>query len=73
VRDAKVLGGWSQRGRQDLGAAIAANRLWTARAGPIGQPIQALAGVPLAPGDYGRPRDAQLLGDGGVADPLGGQ
>jgi hypothetical protein len=73
MRDAEALGRWGKRGGQDLSAAVPANRLGAARAGPIGQPIQALAGVPLAPGDHGRPRDAQLLGDGGVADPLGGQ
>jgi hypothetical protein len=73
MRDTKLLGGRGQRGSQDLGAAVAANRLRPAWAGPIGQPIQAFTGVALAPGDHGRPTDAQLLSDGGVADPLGAQ
>ena len=68
-----MLGGRRQGGGQDLGAAVAADGLRPARAGPIAQPVQATLGVALPPQDDGRARAPDLSGDVGVGQALGGQ
>jgi hypothetical protein len=69
---AKPFGRRAEGDRQDLGAPVAADGLGAPASGPVGQPCgEPVVGVALAPGDHGRPRDAQPLGDLGVGRPFG--
>jgi hypothetical protein len=68
-----VLGRWGQGGGQDLRPPRAADGLGAATAGPVSQlGGESLARIALAPGDHGRARYPESLGDLGIGDPFGG-